>query len=186
MSELLKYVITGHRSGIGKALFMHYASKPNVYCVGYDISHYLDLNDPKTHSHFIKDCEDASVIVLNAPSGEQHESLKTIHSLFKNEPKHVIAVGSMVSKIWKTLEEVPERFQTYWFQKKLLDDTVEDYVHLNYPIKISIIRPWWVDTPLAKEYTGKKLTIDTVVDTIKYIIENKNNHITNIDIKCVN
>lgn len=193
MNDVMKYVITGHRSGIGKSIFDYYAKQPNIYCVGYDISHHLDLNDPKIHSDFIESCKDALVIVLNAHTGEQHSSLKTLYNLYKQDSKHIIAIGSMVSKIWKTLQEVPKGFENYWLQKVLLDKTVEElydsnssFLELYTPLKISIIRPAWVDTPLAKDYTGKKLTIDSVLNAVRFIIENKNSHITNMELQCTN
>ncbi|NBP55270.1 hypothetical protein EBU71_01790 [bacterium] len=193
MNNVMKYVITGHRSGIGESIFNYYGKQPNIYCVGYDSSHYLDLNDSKVHSNFIADCKDASVIVLNAHTGEQHSSLKTLYNLYKQDSKHIIVIGSMVSKIWKTLQEVPKGFENYWLQKVLLDKTVEElydpnssFLELYTPLKISIIRPAWVDTPLAKDYTGKKLTVNSVLTAIRFIIENKNCHITNMELQCTN
>lgn len=199
MNDVMKYVITGHKSGIGKSIFDYYGKQPNISCVGYDILDHLDLNDPKTHSDFIESCKDASVIVLNAHTGEQHSSLKTLYNLYKQESKHIIVIGSMVSKIWNTLQEIPKGFKSkpgfenYWLQKVLLDKTVEElydlnssFIELSTPFKISIIRPAWVDTPLAKDYTGKKLPVDSVLNAVRFVIENKNSHITNIELQCTN
>lgn len=186
MNNVMKYVITGHKSGIGKSIFDYYAKQPDTYCVGYDISHHLDLNDPKTHSDFIESCKDASVIVLNAHTGEQHSSLKTLYNLYKQDLKHIIVIGSMVSKLWKTPEEVPAGFKDYWSQKVLLDKTIEQLSESQSPIKISIVRPAWVDTQLAKDYTGKKLTVDSVLNAVRFIIESENSHITNMELQCTN
>ena len=95
----------------------------------------------------------------------------------------------MVSKIWKTLQEVPKGFENYWLQKVLLDKTVEELYHTNSalelytPLKISVIRPAWIDTPLAKDYTGKKLTVDSVLNAVRFVIESKNSHITNMELE---
>ncbi len=186
MNNVMKYVITGHRSGIGKSIFDYYSKQSNVNCVGYDSSHYLDLNDSKVHSDFIDSCKDASVIVLNAHTGQQHVSLETLYNLYKQDLKHIIVMGSMVSKIWKTSQEVPKGFESYWSQKKLLDKLIEELYNPNNPLKISIIRPAWVDTPLAKEYSGKKLTIESVLNSVRFIIENKDAHITNMELQCTN
>jgi hypothetical protein len=193
MNDVMKYVITGHRSGIGEAIFKYYGKQPNIYCVGYDKSHYLDLNDDRVHSDFLERCEDASVIILNAHTGRQHISLKTLYTLYKSKHKHIIVIGSLVSKIWKTQQEVPKGFEEYWSQKILLDKTVEElydpnssFLELYTPLKISIIRPAWVDTPLAKDYTGKKLTINSVLNAVRFIIENKDAYITNMDLQCTN
>ena len=191
MNNAMKYVITGHGSGVGKSIFDYYSKQPNVYCVGYDVSNNLDLSNSKVHAEFIEDCKDASVIVLNAP-GEQHSSLTTLYNLYKQQSKHIILIGSMVSKIWKTLQEVPKGFENYWLQKVLLDKTVEELYHTNSalelhsPLKISVIRPAWIDTPLAKDYTGKKLTVDSVLNAVKFVIESKNIHITNMELQCTN
>lgn len=186
MNDVMKYVITGHRSGIGKSIFDYYGKQPNVYCVGYDLSHYLNLNDYKVHSDFIESCKDASVIVLNAHTGEQHSSLKVLYDLYKQTSKHIIVLGSMVSKLWKTSNEVPDGFKDYWSQKVLLDNTIKQLSEIQTSLKISIVRPAWVDTPLAKDYTGKKLTVDSVLNAVRFIIENKDSHITNIELQCVN
>jgi hypothetical protein len=186
MNNVMKYVITGHRSGIGKSIFDYYAKQPNIYCTGYDISHHLDLNDSKVHSDFIDSCKDASVIVLNAHTGQQHISLNTLFNFYKSESKHVIVIGSLVSKVWKTIEEVPETFKTYWSQKKLLEDSITSLYDVKIPLKISILRLDWVDTQLSKEYSGKKLTIESVLKAVRYIIENKDSYITSMDLQCTN
>jgi nucleoside-diphosphate-sugar epimerase len=186
MNNVMKYVITGHRSGIGKSIFDYYAKQPDTYCIGYDKSHHLDLNDPKVHSDFIENCKDASVIVLNAHTGQQHTSLETLYNLYKQQSKHIIVMGSMVSKLWKTPLEVPKGFEDYWMKKYLLDQLIEKLYNLNLPLKISIIRPAWVDTQLATEYSGKKLTIESVLNSVRFIIENKDAHITNMELQCTN
>jgi hypothetical protein len=186
MNNVMKYVITGHKSGIGKSIFDYYAKQPDTYCIGYDESHHLDLNDPKVHSDFIENCKDASVIVLNAHTGQQHTSLENLYNLYKQQSKHIIVMGSMVSKLWKTPQEVPQGFENYWSQKKLLDKSIEELYNPNIPFKISIIRPAWVDTQLAQEYSGKKLTIESVLNSVRFIIENKDAHITNMELQCTN
>lgn len=182
--NIMKYVITGHRSGIGKSIFEYYSKQNNIYCVGYDSSHHLDLNEPNIHLKFIEDCKDASVIVLNAHTGQQHISLNTLYNLHKSESKHIIAIGSLVSKVWKAIEEVPEAFKTYWEQKKLLEESIIKLYSVNTPLKISILRLDWVDTQLATEYSGKKLTIEAVLNAVRYIIENKESCITSMDLQC--
>ncbi|NBP54946.1 hypothetical protein EBU71_00105 [bacterium] len=166
-----KMVITGHLGTIGNTIYRYYSGQSNWQVIGYDLKSSQNLHEQTIYSSFISNCKDATHIVLNAHTGEQHSCLKELHELYGTSKKLCIVIGSMATSYWDEESEVQYGFNDYWKYKKLLDKETRRIQKLHTPFKVTMIRPSWVETPLANEYTGKKLTVDNVVDMIKYAIE---------------
>jgi len=172
-----KVVITGHCEGIGKAIHSYFSSK-NYSIIGYDTQVNLNLHEVEVYSKFLEDCKDASIIVLNAHTGEQHLCLREIYLKYHTLNKHIIVLGSMASKYWKTNSEVMAGMEKYWLEKKWLDKEVKFIQKSSKTIRVTIIRPTWVNTNLSKMYDGNKLSTANVVDALDFIINSKTHIIT--------
>lgn len=180
-----KVVMTGHCEGIGKAIHK-YLSKHNYSVIGYDTQVNLNLHETEVYSKFLEDCKDASIIILNAHTGEQHLCLRELYLKYSSYDKHVIVFGSMASRYWKTNSEVMSGMEKYWEQKKWLDKEVEFIQKSSRTFRVSIIRPSWVETNLSSLYGGSKLSVSQVIDAFDFIIKNKDKHILTVELECTN
>lgn len=178
-----KIVITGDGEGIG--LGLRNALSPIANVVGYDLRNGKNVALEPTYSEVIKECEDANVVILNAHTGEQHSMLAELYVTYKEKPIHCIVLGSMVTQYYSDKESVPKEFNfvKYYEDKAKLDHKVK-VIHTNgqKPFRVTIVRPSWVETPLAKEYNGKKLPVTAVVNSIVDII-NAPYHVTTLNLE---
>ena len=110
----MKYVVTGHTSGIGKRLFEKL--EPNVK--GYSKSTGFDITDKKSRTSIIQRNLDADVFINCAEEGfGQSQLLLELYDEFKNTDKTIINVGSNVTEI--DLKDAPKLLDYYTYKKTL-------------------------------------------------------------------
>ena len=110
----MKYVVTGHTSGIGKELFNKL--QPNVK--GYSLSSGFDINNKQQRTSIIQRNLDADVFI-NCAEDKFGQSLLLLelYEEFKNTNKIVINVGSNVTQI--NLQDAPNLLDYYTYKKTL-------------------------------------------------------------------
>lgn len=172
-----KVVISGHCNGIGKAIADKLSLQYLVH--GYDISLGQDLTNRDILHSFLNDCADADIIILNAYTTKQHEELLDIYSLFKDQDKHCIIVGTLATDAFH-----PEIHSTYIENKLKLEEVFQLIFSQDTTMRVSMIRPSWVKTQLSKDVlreSDRVLVAEEVTEAISYVIES-NIHISSIDL----
>jgi nucleoside-diphosphate-sugar epimerase len=116
----MNYVITGHTSGIGKALYERLC--PNVK--GYSLSSGYDIKDKVNRTSIIQRNLDADVFINCAEDGfGQSQLLLELYDEFKDTNKTIINVGSNVTEI--DIKDAP-RLVDYYTYKKTLKTLAQD------------------------------------------------------------
>ena len=162
-----KVVISGHCNGIGKAIADKLSLQYLVH--GYDISLGQDLTNRDILHSFLNDCADADIIILNAYTTKQHEELLDIYSLFKDEDKHCIIMGTISTDSFH-----PEIPPAYIEDKSKLEEVFELIFSQDSTLRVSMIRPYWVKTQLTKNVlkeSDRVLAAEEVAEAISYVIE---------------
>lgn len=140
-------VITGHTSGIGKIIFENFGGIGLSRATGFNIcvdkiGPFLNSNVIFINNAYSFDCHDAQLRLLN-------ESYKIANS--------VINIGSNTryeGVYKKTKDELEKRNNELFLQ--------------NY--KTTYLSLGKVDTPFQQNYTGDKISRETIIKTINYII----------------
>jgi NADP-dependent 3-hydroxy acid dehydrogenase YdfG len=174
-----KVVISGHCNGIGKAIASKLLSRYKV--CGYDLLRGQDITNKDTFASFLDECFDANIIVLNAHTTKQHEELLAVYNAFKDEDKHCIIIGSLVTKLLHRETKIPA---TYVQEKLQIEKVFQKIFNRSNRLKISIVRPHFVKTELSKDFrddNSDDLLPEEVADVVSYIIKS-NRLISSIDL----
>lgn len=146
-----KIFITGHKRGIGKAVYDLFSSK-NWHCEGVSTSDGFDVEED--HVKILEMMEKFDVIVLNAYKGQsQIEMLKAIVENYKESYKKIIVItstsGTDVGRDWK---EKSQTYVEYCAHKKELIEYIEKVQQILFdkPLNIYDVCPDTVDTDMTK------------------------------------
>ena len=156
---MVKILVTGHTSGIGKHLYENLdgdivgASRSNDKPIT-KISEWFD----ESYDLFINNAYDDSNFTA------QSEALEYAYSKWKdNSSKMIISIGTNAPDI--------EGYHTYNKGKTLLDKVNFDCYMETDGVKCSLVRPGWVDTPRITEWwDGKKLKVGRILEVVNFII----------------
>lgn len=174
-----KIFITGHTSGIGKAIYQYLKEKGH-HVDGGSRSNYWDISNPNTTQHIIRNYD---VLINNAyGGGAQLDLLKGVYKGWKGRKKTIINVGSWQSN---QLDGRPLSSLNYTTNKKALE-TYSHWISMNdTECRSMMYNVGFVDTPLAREHMQDwpkekreevlERAMDTkeVAVTIEFMIENK-------------
>jgi len=160
----MKYAVTGHTYGIGKALHQRVGGLGFSKSTGYDIC------DPYARRKIINACKDVDVFINNAPADfGQSELLLELWEEWKDQDKTIINVGSRIAEIELTSEYM--HLLKYQIHKQTLKTLSNILAKLN--TKCNVQYRWfaYVGTPkiLAKypEFTTEDyISINEAVDII--------------------
>lgn len=144
----MKYAITGHTSGIGKAVF---ESCNNV--IGFSRSQGYDILSPQDRKRIISQSQDCDVFINNAHNGfgQTYMLLDLFHS-WKNTDKTIVNVGSVIAEDTTILKNY-EHLLEYQIQKKSLKVLHNDLSNLNYSVKLKYVYFGYVGTErILKKY----------------------------------
>lgn len=147
MTKLINFVITGHTSGIGKAIFDKFGGIGLSRSTGFNI-----LTD-SIISHITPD----TIFINNAfDILDPYAQIRLLYESYQ-VAKQVICIGSNTpySGIYKT-------------SKDALSVACTDLFYAGY--NVTNLRFGKVDTPFQDSYHGSKISTQTVVNTIDYIL----------------
>jgi len=151
----MKYAVTGHTSGIGKALYENYL--PNA--VGFSRSN--GFNITKDINKIIDQSKDCDVFINNAQEGFfQTELLYELSKTFKGK---VINIGSM-SKDWITGYK---KNYKYAVEKQALNSMNDQLFWEGF--NTSIINLSYVDTSDEKT-SEEKINVKYIIEMIDWIV----------------
>jgi hypothetical protein len=143
----MKIVITGHTSGIGKAIYSQFGGIGLSRSTGFDITKdsilpYIDNDTCFINNAFTLDDPYAQIRLL-------YESFKVV--------KKVICIGSNTpyTGIYKTSKDALNVACTDLF--------LEGH-------DVTVLKFGKVDTPYQNKYYGDKISIDTVIKTLDFVL----------------
>ena len=167
----MKIVITGHTSGIGKALF-------DVLSIDYDViglsrSNGYDITTDLGRSKIIDAAYDCDVFVNNAFDYSNYTDAQVvlarkIFDLWNGEQKYIVNISSRVNDFQQINN------QQYADVKLSLDKFYEETSMSNTPSVLNF-RPGATDTRVMQNSTVDKMTPEHVATVIKFVIDNLQN-----------
>ena len=110
----MKIIITGHRSGIGKAVAT-LLSKKGHEIIGFDLTDGYDISEPNNLNNIVLQLNEADVFINNAyhPTAQTILLRKSIEA-WKNTEKIIVHIGSMMALgKGKTLEHLEHLVTEY-------------------------------------------------------------------------
>lgn len=166
----MKIAITGHSSGIGKAIHDGFV-KQGHEIVGYDLSTTHNVSTEHNVRMLAQDAVDCDMIVINAYCGFlQTTLLYEMFALWKNQDKTIVVISSRADS---SAGQYPNE---YVIHKASLDLAVNQL--RNIPVsgpKIINLRPGWVDTPMVKHVLSvAKMDTNDVFDVLDWCLHHKN------------
>ena len=165
-SEPLKIAITGHTSGIGKALFEGLEGSP----MGFSRQNGHDINLAENRQKIIEAAKDCDVFI-NSAKGEglaQTHLLMELFEVWRGLDKHIINIGSRAA----VFSEHRYRPHMYSVEKQALHSAVRQLQNCDRQCQISNLALGMVDTP-ANEHAEEKddmMDTDVVVRAVEQII----------------
>mgnify|MGYP006430095987 FL=1 len=162
----MKYAITGHTSGIGKAI-----SESVVNFIGFSKSTSYDINNRIDRKRIIKQCNDVDVFINNAHDGfGQTYMLLDLFHAFKDTNKTIINVGSNVAED-ETILKNYEHLLEYQIQKKSLRILHNDLIKLDTTLNLKYTHFGYVGTErILQKYpnisTTEYITVENAVSII--------------------
>ena len=162
----MKYAITGHTSGIGKAI-----SESVVNFIGFSKSTSYDINNRIDRKRIIKQCNDVDVFINNAHDGfGQTYMLLDLFHAFKYTNKTIINVGSNVAED-ETILKNYEHLLEYQIQKKSLRILHNDLIKLDTTLNLKYTHFGYVGTErILQKYpnisTTEYITVENAVSII--------------------
>ena len=131
----MKIAITGHTSGLGKALFKRYSSKHQVF--GYCRSNGFDIRDFSKLAREINVCD---IFINNAYDRySQVDLLREIFNLWQQKNKTIINISSLASTNLKPL--LDQKLSPYAICKIALDAQVKQCQMVKSNCRVINIRP---------------------------------------------
>ena len=161
---MIKYAITGHTSGIGKAIYEKLS--PNI--IGFSRSNGYNITSNTDRKNILNDSKNVDVFINNAHDEYgQTDLLLDLFDKWKNLPKTIINVGSRITEI--SLDLNHHYLLRYQIQKKSLKMTVLELQ--GYICKIEYKWFGYVGTErIFKKYPNitpaDYISVDTAVDII--------------------
>ena len=208
-SNRLKIAITGHTSGIGKAIYdmgllqghdvvgfsrstgFNLKNIGKQYTTDVDFDQHQKFEYTEDTQRFLREIKDYDVFINNAHlQWSQVDLLYAVYNMWQKQNKTIICIGSTA----KDHKEPGESVKDYYHQKIALETIVDNFgVYGKGKCKASIVRPGWVDTGLfdkSPEYkqvipTGVNvIPADKIAEAVFYIINQPSNvHIKNISVE---
>jgi NAD(P)-dependent dehydrogenase (short-subunit alcohol dehydrogenase family) len=165
----MKIAITGHTSGIGLALFEHFQSSGHT-CIGFSRSNGHDISKSIDRGRILLASLDADVFINNAYNNwdnSQYLMLEKVAAQWAGREKLIINSASKITDYEKPKYDF---LQKYRDTKILLDNFTKMHQGLPY---ISNLKFGWVDTPRVTNSLEEKMSLEAVVKTVDFVVQNK-------------
>lgn len=160
-----KIVITGHTTGIGKAIFEYFSKDPGNTVFGFSRSTGDNIKDSAVRNKIIEFSTDADIFVNNAYSWHDDSQLMLLQNMFlkwKDKDKLIINISSIAP--------AAEVQTTYTLLKKGLDDFCFSKT-FQLP-HILNLKPNWTMVENLRQEIGNKPHMSTaqVIDVLDFCI----------------
>lgn len=156
--------ITGHTSGIGRALTEHLIANGHGV-LGFSRSTGHDISLEPARRDIVDRSVRANVFVNNAYHGYAQVSLLyELHSRVSDSNMLIVNIGSNSS------DGIKPHPWPYSAHKAALDKAAEQLSYQQVPCKVSNLRLGYVDVPRVADIVAAKLPTDTVCAALDFII----------------
>jgi len=163
----MKIAITGHTSGIGKALFDYFV----LYSpIGFSRSNGHDINHVQNREKIVNQCMDCDLFINNAYSdgvNSQLYLLQEMHSAWTGKDKLIINISSRITDF-----VLPPSSPEQLYQNHKKDQDTFCLGKIRSP-QIVNLKLGMVDTPRVSMYHRNKLTDEDIVRIISFVLENQ-------------
>ena len=161
----MKVAITGHTSGLGKALKERFESAGHTV-VGFCITTGYDISDSKARSKIITESADCDVFINNAyHPNSQHLMFESAYNAFDNTEKTIINIGSKVIDFDLSHHEHDEWLSTYHRDKTALQEIVKGKYLKPNPRLLNVLSGV-MNTNMASGLKDPKMDVVDVADLI--------------------
>lgn len=161
----MKVAITGHTSGLGKALKERFESSGHTV-IGFCITTGYDISDTEARSRIIAESADCDVFINNAYyPNSQHLMFESAYNAFDNTEKTIINIGSKVIDINLSQHEHDEWLSTYHCDKTALQELVKDK-YLKPNPRILNVLSGLINTNMSSGRKDPKIDVVDVADLI--------------------
>jgi short-subunit dehydrogenase involved in D-alanine esterification of teichoic acids len=168
----MKYAITGHTSGIGKALFDHFGSQGHN-CIGFSKSVGYDINNASHREQIVNQCVDYDVFINNAyshSSNSQLFMLQEMYASWKNLNKIIINISSRITEFSPDNSSIDQRYRTHKQEQDVF--CLKKYSNP----QVFNLKPGMVDTPRVMSYNHNKLAVEDIVKIVSFVIDNRDSY----------
>lgn len=157
----MRVIITGHTSGIGKAIADYFTAK-GAEVVGFSKSTGYDITNPIHRQQILDEAVSADVFVNNAYNNfdnSQFELLKGIFNLWNGSNKTIINMSSRVGGV----------MQTPYAKSKELQDRYCESMSFKLP-RIINLKPGLVETPRTMNIPGPRLNLKEFTSILDFVL----------------
>lgn len=167
----MKIAITGHTSGIGKAIYDYYS--PNI--IGFSRLTGFDISNPDHRKQIRDNSVDCDVFINNAYwEFAQIYMMYLMYESWANTNKIIINIGSTSPDVVRSKPLV------YQAIKAAVDKASDQLSRLNTPCRVVNLRPGYVDTPMVSHITDMpKMSVNSIVHCIDFIINSPQDLVVN-------
>jgi nucleoside-diphosphate-sugar epimerase len=161
--------ITGHTSGIGKALFDYFIAQGHS-CIGFSRQNGYNIDSTVSREQIVDQCKDFDIFINNAYSNgtnNQLELLQEVYATWIGKDKLIINISSRVTDFVLTPSSAEHLYQT---NKKAQDTFCLGKIKNP---QIFNLKLGMVDTPRVSMYNHNKLAVEDVVKIISFVLDNR-------------
>lgn len=156
----MKVAITGHTSGIGKALFDLFKEKGHEV-IGFSRRNGYDISKVQDREKIIETSKEFDIFVNNAYNNYDDSQLEMLKMCVNANFDLIINISSRYTK----------DSNVYCSTKQKLDDFCNDLIYDN--THIMNIKPGLINTPRVENQSGNKIEPREVAELIAFFVENK-------------
>lgn len=159
----MKISITGHTSGIGKAIGEYFKASNNEV-VGFSRSNGYDISVPEIRKKICTEIVDHDIFVNNAYNDYDDSQLLLLQDVFE------LWSGDATKKIINISSRWTNATNIYSAGKKAQDEYCNTHI-FDYPTIINL-KPGLMDTPRVAKQDGKKQHVGALIELLDYILKN--------------
>lgn len=163
----MKIAITGHTSGIGKALFTMLSEQGHDVS-GFSRSNGYDIDVYENRQALLTQIIDYDVFINNAYSPGQTDMLSEIINLWEDKDKLIINLSSKATM----MDFVLPGEENYVTEKQLQNQILNERLFKPFP-QITNLIIGLTDTPMTDKLVGKKLQPCKIASIVEFLITNQ-------------
>ena len=162
-----KAFVTGHTSGVGKAIF-NYLIEKGWSCEGFSRSNSFDILKPAVRNEIVEKCAQGSLFINNAHAGYAQAQLlsELFESWQHDEGKCIINIGvdTVPASNWEVV------YRSYPVEKVALHAEITRLQNEPHKCRILNLALGHIETVSNSKYKGKKLGLAEVTSVIDFYL----------------
>jgi NAD(P)-dependent dehydrogenase (short-subunit alcohol dehydrogenase family) len=161
-----KIIVTGHSSGLGKAIFDYFKTDPDNNVIGFSRANGFNITSAEKRTEIVNASADADIFVNNAYNffdDSQTFMLQELYASWAGQNKTIINISTIA-----TITANPTH---YAVTKRRLDHFCIQNT-FNLP-QIINLKPGWIMVDRVKQEIGDKnhMTTDQVIEVMEYCLK---------------